>query len=56
MVVDDPIMVELARDVVDDERHSELEDQLLALVIHPKMMSAHLNDNANQNESLVFSL
>ena len=55
-MVDYPVMVEFARDVVDDERHSELEDQLLAIIRHLKMMSAHLNDNANQNESLVFTL
>ena len=56
MMVDYPVMVEFARDVVDDERHSELEDQLLAIFMHSNMISTHLNDNANQNKSLVFTL
>ena len=55
-MVDYPVVIEFARYIVDDERHSELEKQLLAIVMYPKVMSAHLNDDANQNKSLVFPL
>ena len=32
-MVDNAVVVEFARDVIDDERHGELEDHVLAMVI-----------------------
>ena len=33
-MIDDAIVIELARNVVDDERHSKLENSLLTIVMH----------------------
>ena len=56
MVVDYPVVVELSRDVVDDERHHELQDYLLAIHMYPIVVRAYLNDDTDQNESLIFAL
>ena len=50
------VVVEFARDVVDDERHDELEDLSLATTTHSMASSAYLNDDADQNESLISTL
>lgn len=55
-MVNDPVMVEFSRDVVNDEGHSELENQVSATVMYPKVMGTYLNDNTNQNEPLIFAL
>lgn len=55
-MIDDSVVVEFSRDVVDDERHSELDDHLSAIATYSEVIRAHLNDNANQNETLVFAL
>lgn len=55
-MVDYPVVVEFARDVVDDERHGELEDYVLASVIDLSVMGTYLNHDANQYESLIFTL
>ena len=33
-MIDDAIVIELARNVVDDERHGKLENSLLTIVMH----------------------
>ena len=56
MVVDKAVVVEFTRDGINDQGDNELGDHLLATVIHLKFMNAYLDDYANQNESLVFTL
>ena len=55
-MIDYAIVVELARDVVDDERDGELEGYVSASVIDLRVMGTYLNHDANQYESLVFTL
>ena len=53
-MVDYTVVIEFARDVVDDERHNELDDVSRWWVsVQPR---AYLNNHANQNESLILAL
>ena len=55
-MVDYAIVIELAGDIVDDERHGELENSWSPLIMRSKVSCVYLNDDANQYESLVFTL
>ena len=50
------VVIEFARDVVDDERHNELDNTCQLLVDVGANLRAYLNDNANENKSFVFTL